>query len=92
MSLPELSEQNRVWYILKGYDITIDQFGGRVWQLNGKYHREDGPAIEWSDGTREWVLNGKRHREDGPAVERADGLSSWWLNGRHITEEEHRKL
>jgi len=52
--------------------------------LNGKYHREDGPAIEWADGDRSWYLNGKLHREDGPALEMADGGRSWWINGeRH---------
>jgi len=23
------------------------------------FHREDGPALEWSDGTDEWFLDGK---------------------------------
>ena len=39
--------------------------------LNGKLHREDGPAIEDSDGDKYWYLNDKLHREDGPAIERA---------------------
>ncbi len=55
------------------------------WWVNGKRHREDGPAIEWSDGTKAWFLNGKRHREDGPAEEWADGYKSWWVN-----EKRHR--
>ena len=25
--------------------------------MNGKYHRTDGPAIEWADGTKDWFLN-----------------------------------
>jgi hypothetical protein len=56
--------------------------------LNGKSHREDGPAIEYSDGRRFWWLNGKLHREDGPAVEYADGTREWWLNGAEYTEKE----
>ena len=32
--------------------------GTKYWSLNGKYHREDGPAIERSNGTKEWCLNG----------------------------------
>jgi len=27
--------------------------------LNGKLHREDGPAEEWADGTKYWFLNDK---------------------------------
>jgi len=41
--------------------------GDKVWYLNGKHHREDGPAVEDADGTKKWFLNDKLHREDGPA-------------------------
>jgi hypothetical protein len=32
--------------------------GDKRWHLNGLFHREDGPAIEWADGILEWYLNG----------------------------------
>ena len=32
--------------------------GHKEWYLNGKPHREDGPAVEWVDGHKEWWLNG----------------------------------
>ena len=58
--------------------------GTKVWWLNGKYHRVDGPARVWPNGTKEWWLNGKYHRVDGPAYEFANGKKEWWLNGeRH---------
>ena len=54
---------------------------------DGEYHRVDGPAVEYSDGTKSWYLNGKRHRTDGPAVEWDDGTKEWFLNGeRHRTD------
>ena len=59
--------------------------------MNGKYHREDGPAYESANGTKYWYLNGKLHREDGPAIERANGSKSWYLNGKEVTEEEHKR-
>jgi len=62
--------------------------GDKAWYLNGKRHREDGPAIEHVNGDKSWWLNGKLHREDGPAVEGADGSKSWWLNNKYLTEEE----
>jgi hypothetical protein len=32
----------------------------QVWYLNGKYHREDGPAYYLDpDGSQEWYLNDK---------------------------------
>jgi len=63
MSLSELSDQDRVWYILKGYEIRETNFC-RVWFLNGKRHREDGPAIEYRDGTKEWYLNNRYITEE----------------------------
>ena len=46
-------------------------------------HREDGPAIEYANGTKCYIKNGLRHREDGPAVEWNDGYKEWWLNNKH---------
>ena len=63
--------------------------GTKEWRLNGKLHREDGPAVENAYGYKEWLLNGQYHREDGPAVEFADGSKSWFLNGKQYTEEEY---
>ena len=61
--------------------------GTKEWYLNGKHHREDGPAIEYASGTKEWYLNGKLHREDGPACEWADGNKYWYLNGKYHRED-----
>ena len=55
--------------------------GDKVWWLNDKRHREDGPAVERANGTKVWYLNDELHHEDGPAVEFADGDKEWWLNG-----------
>lgn len=52
---------------------TKEERGSKEWYLNGKRHREDGPAIERPDRSKEWYLNGEFHRVDGPAIERADG-------------------
>ena len=41
-------------------EIKVDLHGTKEWYLNGKLHREDGPAIEWSDGSKSWYLNGKQ--------------------------------
>ena len=57
------------------------------WYRNDWLHREDGPAIEMSDGTREWYKNVTLHREDGPAIERSHGNRDWWLNGERHRED-----
>ena len=33
--------------------------GTKLWYLNGKLHREDGPAAERATGTNLWFLNGE---------------------------------
>ena len=40
--------------------LKIDKSGTKRWYLNGKLHREDGPAVEEADGTKEYYLNGKQ--------------------------------
>ena len=58
------------------------QKGDKVWYQNGKLHRLDGPAIEYTDGSKAWYVNGQLHRLDGPAVEWANGTKSWYVNGQ----------
>ena len=72
---------------MKEYTIKVYDDGIKHWYLNGKLHREDGPAIEGSDGNKYWFLNGKRHREDGPAIERINGTKSWYVNGKRHRED-----
>jgi hypothetical protein len=72
---------------MKEYRVTVDNFGTRWYKLGtNQRHREDGPAVEYPNGTKYWYLNGKLHREDDPAVEYSDGTKYWYLNG-----EPHRE-
>jgi hypothetical protein len=75
---------------MKTYKVTVDEEGTKRWynEKAVKYHREDGPAIEYSNGTKFWYLNGKRHRENGPAIEWFYGDKFWYINGERLTEEE----
>ena len=77
---------------MKTHKVIVDEYGAIRWYNEaGQLHREEGPAIEYADGTKVWYLNGQYHREDGPAKEWADGSKSWWLNGQFLTEEEFNK-
>ena len=68
------------------YTVQVDENATR-WYLNGKLHREDGPAYVGASGTKQWYLNGELHREDGPAVEDASGTKEWWVNGKRHRED-----
>ena len=57
--------------------------GSKYWYLNGKPHREDGPAVEYSDGTKQWCLYGEFHNLDGPAHRVSTGYHEWWVSGNH---------
>jgi len=37
----------------------IDIFGNKHYRLNGELHREDGPAIEYPNGSKSWYYHGK---------------------------------
>jgi hypothetical protein len=65
--------------------VVVD--GTKEWRLHGKWHREDGPAVEWADGGKSWFLNGRLHREDGPAIEYSSGTKEWYLNGEWVHPE-----
>ncbi len=55
-----------------------------IWCKHGEYHRDNGPAIIYSDGSREWYWRGMRHRNeyDMPAIICADGTQRWYRYGK----------
>jgi hypothetical protein len=73
IEIEEFIDYNYVIYVVKG---------------TKKYHREDGPAIEWDNGDKEWYINGKLHRDDGPALILADGRIFWYLNDFFFDKKE----
>ena len=67
----------------------ISNMGTKRWHnQNGQYHRKDGPAVKWVDGSKEWWINGKSHRLDGPALEGPNGICFYFINDRELTEDE----
>ena len=45
------------------YIVKIDEFGDKSWYRNGKYHREDGPAVELANGDKYWYIEGMEYTE-----------------------------
>lgn len=90
-TIKQLVEHNRAWaewLALRVPDLPdavanelYKLAGARAWWKHGKWHREDGPAVERPNGTTQWWRNGNLHRDDGPAVQSADGTIEWWRNG-----------
>ena len=72
------------------------------WYLDGKKHREDGPAwiVYYPNGqvqTEQWWLDGQGHREDGPAwieysKEGQVEIDTWYLDGQQYTDPQLFRL
>ena len=72
------------------YYVTVDDEGKAHWHKDAKckvLHRENGPAIEYANGSKYWYQNNQLHRTDGPAIERTDGSKTWYQNDQlHRTD------
>lgn len=59
--------------------------GDLCYYKDGNLHREDGPAVEFLNGTKEWYLKGKLYWVDGPAIERTSGQQDeYFINGAEV--------
>jgi len=65
----------------------FNEYQEEVWVQDGVYHRLDGPALIWKDGSQLWFRCGIYHREDGPAIIYVDGSRQWFWNGKHHRED-----
>jgi hypothetical protein len=48
---------------------------------HGEYHRVNGPAMLYQDGTQFWYRYSKLHRDGGPAIV-SDGISCYFQYGK----------
>ena len=71
---------------MKEYKVKVTNPETEWFNLNGEHHREDGPAVEYTNGDKYWFINGKLHRGDGPATEFANGDKYWYINGQYHRE------
>ena len=69
-------------YTVKVYDNRTE------WRLNGKLHREDGPAIEYANGVKSWYLDDREYSESDYNKEMAKRKNT--CNGK-IVEIEGKK-
>ena len=70
-------------YIVKVYEDRTEWYNEQ-----NQLDREDGPAIEYANGSKYWYRNDQCHREGGHAIEFADGTKYWYLNGQNLSKEE----
>ena len=86
MHLHQLLATPKKAHIMKD-GLHTNEHGDKEWFLNGRLHREDGPAIEFANGNKWWFLHGLQHRENGPAIENINGTKQWFLHGKRHRED-----
>jgi len=76
---------------MQKYYVQVFPNGNTFWYSDPEceiVHRENGPAVEYANGTKVYYQNCKRHRLDGPAIEYDNGDGEYWIDGVQYTKEE----
>jgi hypothetical protein len=91
--------KNKIVYVKVGTNLLHNENGPalididhKIWAIEGKYHRLDGPAIEYNNGYKAWFVNGNLHRLNGPAIELIDSNKGWFINGFRVGCEKEKIL
>ena len=68
------------------YEVKVYPDGSKYWYLNGKLHREDGPAVEHADGDKSWWLDGRRYTKSDHKAEVARRHNEFYTcDGKTVT-------
>jgi hypothetical protein len=90
----------RAWTTDQDYqDLTFHEFikilPARYKELT-IFHRSNGPALEFSNGSKMWYYRGMVHRLDGPATtdtrNNIDLSGLWCVNDTNITEQVNAEI
>ena len=60
----------------------------RYYNDKDEWHRTNGPAAIYNNGTEIWYHRNIRHRLDGPAMVFPNVGEVWFINGKEYTKEE----
>lgn len=74
-----------------GECVIANPLGSTAWIKDGKVSRDNGPAVEFINGTEWYMKDGQFHRLDGPAItwaDRTENRYEYWVNGRQLTVDE----
>ncbi len=74
----------KYWHKNSKHTVLIYKYS-KEYRINGKLHREKGPAIESKYGTS-WYNNNKLHRKNGPA-RYTHGYKEWFINGKRHRDD-----
>ena len=69
-------------------ELFITENVTKSWFCNNQFHRANGPAINYRDGSQYWYRYNQMHRTNGPAVIFTNGYVEYWVNDQQVTEYE----
>lgn len=71
--------ENGITFNIEDLYFTRSKNGARRWLLNGVLHRENGPAVEYSNGEKFWWFNNKNIKvKTQEEFEQMIKLKSFW--------------
>ena len=70
--------------IPENFTGIVEYGGDKYWYRNGKCHREDGPAVEYANGTKFWYLNDIEYTESEYKAEIAKRSTTPPCNGKIV--------
>lgn len=85
------AEHEREYPPREGPFVQQSPDGLTIHWLDGKKHRDDGPAytktgVDEEGWYEEWWQHGEVHRDDGPAIIASDGSWEWYSRGKKHRE------
>jgi len=74
-------------HVIRVRGIASEEKYAQVYvNLEGQFHRTDGPAVTRPNGDKEWWIDGMLHRTNGPAIQGHEG-DYWYQNDKlHRTD------
>jgi len=94
ISIHNIGYTSKELYSFKSIDELPSNFSGIcqinqdiMHYLNGKLHREDGPAVEEANGNKKWYQHHQLHRIDGTACEYNDNTELWYKDDKLHRED-----
>jgi hypothetical protein len=71
----------------------IIEYNDRIeYHLNGRLHRDNGPAIIYNDGSEYWFQYDRLHNTNGPAIILPFGMKRYYINDKQYSLNDYKLI
>lgn len=96
---PSITNINELHYSPGEWDALPSENGVRIWSHDKKFHRKDGPALEYPNGIKVWYVDGVWCcTEDRNMTMEADNTTgdrlfylNWLIYQKELIEDRYEK-